>query len=96
MATEDAKAPYKNRAATAECANAQARNRGLVCLPVRGLKKVKGVDFLFALARNLMRMATLLPDWLGIGTGTSTSPERGVEGRNPPKNRPKPHPDGLV
>jgi hypothetical protein len=29
MGTDEAKAIYKNRAATAECVNAQSRNRGL-------------------------------------------------------------------
>ena len=53
MATEEAKERYKERAATAECVNAQARNRGLQRLPVRGLDKVKGVALLFALAHNL-------------------------------------------
>jgi transposase len=71
MATEEAKELYKARAATAECVNAQARNRGLVLLPVRGLKKVKAVALLFALAHNLMRMARLAPEMVGIGTGTS-------------------------
>ena len=75
MATDEAKLRYKDRAATAECVNAQARNRGLILLPVRGLKKVKSVALLFALAHNLMRVVTLLPDWLGIGTGTSAAPE---------------------
>ena len=55
MGTEAAKTRYKVRAATAECINAQARNRGLQRLPVRGLDKVKGVATLFALAHNLMR-----------------------------------------
>jgi transposase len=78
MATEEAKARYKYRAATAECVNAQARNRGLLRLPVRGQKKVKGVAVLFALAHNLMRMANLVPEWLGRGTGTSVNPEMAV------------------
>jgi hypothetical protein len=43
MATESAKAIYKERAATAECVNAQARNRGLRQLTVRGRLKVKAV-----------------------------------------------------
>jgi hypothetical protein len=30
---------YKQRAVTAECVNAQARNRGLLRMPVRGLAK---------------------------------------------------------
>ena len=71
MGTDEAKAIYKQRAATAECANAQARNRGLQLLTVRGVKKVKCVVLLFALAHNLMRMAALAPELLGIGTGTS-------------------------
>ncbi len=70
MATDEAKSIYKNRAATAECVNAQARNRGLVLLPVRGLAKVKCLATLFALAHNLMRMVALAPQLLGIGTGT--------------------------
>ena len=75
MDTDEAKAIYKQRAATAECVNAQARNRGLIRLPVRGLNKVKGVALLFALAHNVMRMASLAPELLGIGTGTSALPE---------------------
>jgi transposase len=53
MATEEAKAIYKNRAATVECVNAQARNRGLVRLLVRGLAKVKAIALWFALAHNV-------------------------------------------
>jgi transposase len=71
MASEAAKQRYKDRAATAECVNAQARNRGLLRLNVRGLTKVKGVAVLFALAHNLMRMATLAPELIGLGTGPS-------------------------
>lgn len=74
MATEGAKELYKERAATAECVNAQARNRGLVLLPVRGLAKVKGVALLFVLAHNLMRMLQLAPELIGIGTGASAVP----------------------
>ena len=75
MATDESKELYKERAATAECVNAQARNRGLVLLPVRGLKKVKAVALLFVLAHNLMRMVRLAPEMVGIGTGTSGIPE---------------------
>lgn len=75
MATDEAKQRYRDRAASAECVNAQARNRGLQRLPVRGLGKVKAVAVLFALAHNLMRIAQLLPQWVGIGTGTSAVPE---------------------
>ena len=74
MATDQAKQRYKERAATAECVNAQARNRGLIRLSVRGLAKVKGVAVLFALAHNLMRMASLAPELIGIGTGASAVP----------------------
>ncbi|MCB1992564.1 MAG: transposase, partial [Geminicoccaceae bacterium] len=44
---------YKQRAATAECTNAQARNRGLRRFLVRGSKKVKAVLLWFALAHNM-------------------------------------------
>jgi IS5 family transposase len=70
-ASEAAKQRYKDREASAECVNAQARNRGLIRLSVRGLKKAKGVAVLFALAHNLMRTASLAPQLIGLGTGTS-------------------------
>lgn len=57
MATDAAKTIYKERAATAECVNAQARNRGLRQFLVRGLDKVRAVLLWYALAHNLMRMA---------------------------------------
>ena len=60
MKTPEAKQIYRERASTAECVNALARNRGLQQFPVRGLKKVRAVVLLFALAHNLMRMARLL------------------------------------
>ena len=59
MATDDAKAIYKDRASTAECVNALARNRGLYQFRVRGLLKVKAVALMYALAHNLMRAVTL-------------------------------------
>ena len=59
MGTEEAKAIYRERAATAELVNAQARNRGLRLLPVRGLAKVRAVVLWFALAHNLQRTITL-------------------------------------
>lgn len=74
MGTEEAKGVYKRRAATAECVNAQSRNRGLQQFKVRGLDKVKSVMLIFALAHNLMRMAALAPELLGIGTGSSVTP----------------------
>jgi hypothetical protein len=53
MATEEAKTIYKQRAATAECVNAQARNRGLTRFIVRGIDKVKAVALWHALAHNM-------------------------------------------
>ena len=61
MGTDAAKAIYKERAATAECVNAQARNRGLTRLLVRGLKKVEAVAALHALAHNMVCTWRLLP-----------------------------------
>lgn len=71
MATAEAKDIYKQRAATAECVNAQARNRGLLRMPVRGLAKVRSVVGLFVLAHNLMRMVALAPQLIGWETGPS-------------------------
>jgi IS5 family transposase len=69
MGTEEAKAIYKERAATAECVNAQARERGLTRLRVRGAAKVRCVLLLHALAHNLMRTLALAPSLLGYGEG---------------------------
>lgn len=55
MGTDEAKTIYKERAATAECVNALARNRGLLRFNVRGLAKVKCVALWYALAHNLTR-----------------------------------------
>jgi hypothetical protein len=71
MASSEAKEIYKQRAATAECVNAQARNRGLLRMPVRGLAKVRSVVGLFVLAHNLMRIVALAPQLIGWGTGPS-------------------------
>jgi transposase len=60
MATPEAKEIYKERASTAECVNAAARNRGLRQFLVRGLRKVRCVALLFALAHNLMRTVALM------------------------------------
>ena len=65
MDSEAAREIYKERAATAECVNALARNRGLQHLPVRGLQRVRSVVRLFALAHNLMRTAQLAPQLIG-------------------------------
>jgi transposase len=59
MATEEAQQIYRERAATAECVNALARNRGLRQFLVRGLQKVKAVALWYALAHNLMRAVAL-------------------------------------
>jgi transposase len=59
MATAEAKEIYKERASTAECVNALARNRGLQRFTVRGLRKVKAVALWYALAHNLMRAVAL-------------------------------------
>jgi transposase len=71
MASDEAKEIYKQRAATAECVNAQARNRGLLRMPVRGLAKVRSVVGLFVLAHNLMRIVVLAPQLIGWGKGPS-------------------------
>ena len=60
MGTEDAKAIYKQRAATAETVNADAKeHRGLDRLAVRGLDKVLGSASLFVLTYNILRLITL-------------------------------------
>jgi transposase len=59
MATEAAQEIYKERAATAECVNAQSRNRGLVRLLVRGVRKVKAIALWYAVAQNVMRALSL-------------------------------------
>ena len=60
MGSEAAKAVYKERAATAECVNAQCRNRGLLRLLVRGLEKAMAVGLWHALAHNMVRTGRLL------------------------------------
>jgi transposase len=57
MGTEAAQAIYKERASTAECVNALARQRGLTQFRVRGLAKVKLIATWFALAHNVLRWA---------------------------------------
>jgi transposase len=59
MGTQEARDIYRERASTAELANAQARNRGLRLLRVRGLVRVRAVVLWFALAHNLMRTVAL-------------------------------------
>jgi transposase len=59
MATAEARTIYKDRAATAECVNALARQRGLQQLTVRGRLKALAVALWQALAHNLLRAAAL-------------------------------------
>lgn len=73
MADDEVKQQYKQRAATAECVNALARNRGLQRMPVRGLSKVRAVAYLYALAHNLMRMVKIAPEMIGRGKGASSA-----------------------
>jgi hypothetical protein len=67
MATDQAKAVYKERAATAECINALARGRGLIRVLVRGATKVRAIALWFALAHNLLRAAHLRAAAAGQG-----------------------------
>ena len=59
MGTDAAQRIYKARAATAECVNAQARQRGFWRVLVRGLRKVRAVALWQALAHNLLRGVAL-------------------------------------
>jgi hypothetical protein len=59
METEQGKAIYRERPGAAECVNAQARNRGLTRLLVRGREKVRAVLLWFAIAHNLLRATRL-------------------------------------
>jgi transposase len=61
MGTPEAKKIYKERGATAECVNAQARNRGLQQFTVRGAEKVKAIALWFAIVQNMARCFALLP-----------------------------------
>jgi transposase len=61
MGTEEAKKIYKERAATAECVNAQARNRGMQQFTVRGQDKIKAIALWFAIVHNMARFFALRP-----------------------------------
>ena len=67
MATPAAKTIYKDRAATAECVNADVRNHGLYHFLVRGLRKVWAVALWHALAHNVRRILRLCPAAIGLG-----------------------------
>ncbi len=55
MATDEAKAIYRQRGSTAEWANAQVRLHGVSQFTVRGLAKVTTVALLVAIAHNFLR-----------------------------------------
>lgn len=59
MGTIEAKTIYKERAATSECVNANARNRGLQQFTVRGIERVTSVMLLFGITHNLLRAMNL-------------------------------------
>jgi hypothetical protein len=59
MATDEAKAVFKERAATAECVNALARGRALVRLVVRGVIKARAIALWHTLAHHVMRAVGL-------------------------------------
>ena len=59
MATEEAKAIYRERGATAEWANAQVRLHELCQFTVRGVAKVTTVLLLVAIAHDLLRWIAL-------------------------------------
>ena len=59
MATDEAKEIYKERAATAECVNAIARNRGYLQFRVRGSPKARVIALWYALVHNVMRTVAL-------------------------------------
>ena len=59
MQTAAGQAIYRERAATSECVNAQARNRGLRQFLVRGLHRVRAAVLWYALAQNVASGARL-------------------------------------
>ena len=59
MQTEAGQAIYRERAATSECVNAHARNRGLRQFLVRGLARVRAAVLWYALAQNVASGARL-------------------------------------
>lgn len=68
MGRQEAQELYKQRAATAECVNAQSRNRGLLQMPVRGLPKVRCLVGLFVLAPHVDGIVSAL-GLLGASVG---------------------------
>jgi transposase len=67
MATDEAKAIYRQRGSTAEWANAQVRQHGVSQFTVRGLAKVTTVMLLVAVAHNLLRWTA----WMALAGVTT-------------------------
>lgn len=59
MGTTEAKQTYRLRPQTAEWVNAQARNRNLWRMPVRGLARCRIVAVLYALVHNMLQAVAL-------------------------------------
>ncbi len=59
MATEEAKAVYRQRGSTAEWANAQVSQHGVSRFTVRGVAKLTSVMLLVAVGHNLLRWTAL-------------------------------------
>jgi len=60
MGTDEAKQIYKQRAATAETVNTDAKaHRGMAATALRGLDKVTATACLFALTYNILRFITV-------------------------------------
>ena len=59
MSTDEAKAIYRERAATAEWVNARYRAQGLLQFVVRGVKKALSVALLHAITNNMARRMAL-------------------------------------
>jgi IS5 family transposase len=59
MKEDESKAVYGLRCQTAEWVHAQARNRGLYSVRVRGVERVRAVVLLMALAHNLLQAVAL-------------------------------------
>jgi transposase len=68
MGTSEAQSIYRERASTAEFANAGCRNRNLYQFAVRGLKKVKAICLWHAIAHNLLRTIDLRGRKLSLAT----------------------------
>jgi transposase len=75
MGTDAAKEIYKDRAATAECGNAQARGRGLLRVRGRGTANVRCVLLLHKLDNNKMRTLTMAPKLHGNRRGATGETE---------------------